>query len=337
MTLLLPQESYKQKVLHKLLEDKLISKRQKDGVKGYRLMRKGKEGLLQLDQERFSFYLEDGADFSMRKSTVTQRKRQHRIAETLIMMEKSGTAIYRDEKKTIFGKEPLQTDAFTQSAFFHPKEVKEQIDLTRKIISSRITGVWVMDEAVWLCYNIGTILPAWFDNVENRADILIRSMIRETGLAFNSSRVLLFGSSMQQATDCLENDKMRGYIRNAPFQKFCFLPLDSMGCTVLQLLNDPEIYQCLLSVLSEDLEKNLGGIHMEYDGNNPEGLPTLICIDCDLKRLTQFITQLRYIGRRGEVICFDFQKEAIKRYCGEETKISTVDLETVRTRFLAGG
>lgn len=41
LTLLLPQESYRQKVLRRLLEERLLSKYQKDGVKGYRLMQKG--------------------------------------------------------------------------------------------------------------------------------------------------------------------------------------------------------------------------------------------------------------------------------------------------------
>lgn len=44
-----------------------------EGYKGYRLMRKGKETLLQLEWERFSFYLADGADFSMRRAGLTQK------------------------------------------------------------------------------------------------------------------------------------------------------------------------------------------------------------------------------------------------------------------------
>lgn len=90
LTLLLPQESYRQKVLRRLLEERLLSKYQKDGVKGYRLMRKGKETLLQLEWERFSFYLADGADFSMRRAGLTQRQRQHCISEILAIMERAG-------------------------------------------------------------------------------------------------------------------------------------------------------------------------------------------------------------------------------------------------------
>lgn len=337
LALLLPQESYRQKVLHRLLEDKLLSKYQKEEQKGFRLMRKGKKGLLQLDKERFSFYLEDGADFSMRRTKLSQRQRQHRISETLAMMERAGIPIYRDQKYPIFEKEVQQAEAFSQAAFFHPKEVKIQTDLTRKIISSRMSGVWLSSDAVWLCYNMGASLPKWFENVESRADILIRSMLRMQGMELDSTNALLFGSSMTQAALCLEDAKMRAYILHTSFRRFCFVPLNDKGCTLLKLLGDAESYGYLFSVLSEDLQPEASKLHLEHDGYNQRGQPTLICVDCDLKRLVQFKTQLDYLGRQGEVICFDFQKEAIERYCGEETTIATVDFETVREKFLDGG
>lgn len=84
LSLLLPQESYRKKVLRRLLEDKLITRRQKDEVKGYHLMYRGKKSLLQMTETEFSFYLTDGADFSMRRSAVTQRVRQHRIQKPFL-------------------------------------------------------------------------------------------------------------------------------------------------------------------------------------------------------------------------------------------------------------
>ena len=102
LTLLLPQESYRQKVLRRLLEERLLSKYQKDGVKGYRLMRKGKETLLQLEWERFSFYLADGADFSMRRAGLKQRQRQHCISEILAIMERAEILMDRSKKQPIF-------------------------------------------------------------------------------------------------------------------------------------------------------------------------------------------------------------------------------------------
>ena len=151
LTLLLPQESYRQKVLRRLLEERLLSKYQKDGVKGYRLMRKGKETLLQLEWERFSFYLADGADFSMRRAGLTQRQRQHCISETLAIMERAEILMDRSKKQPIFENIPKQSGELSQAAFFHPKEVKAQADFTRKIISSKMTGVLLSQAEVWLC------------------------------------------------------------------------------------------------------------------------------------------------------------------------------------------
>lgn len=102
LSLLLPQESYRKKVLRRLLEDKLITRRQKDGVKGYRLMYRGKKSLLQMSEAEFSFYLADGADFSMRRSAVTQRVRQHRISETLAMMMQAKVLLERNRKPSFF-------------------------------------------------------------------------------------------------------------------------------------------------------------------------------------------------------------------------------------------
>ncbi len=335
LSLLLPQESYKKRVIKKLMMDNLITKRQKDGVVGYRLMYNSKKYLLQTSEDSLSFYLAEGADFSMRKSTPTQRMRQHRISETIVMMEKAGIVLDRAIKPPLFEEKPLQTDEYSQSFFYHPKEVKAQSDLTRKIISSRMTGVWLTPSAVWLCYNIGSQLPNWFENVEDRAEALIRSMLREKDIPFDDAGALLFGRSMEWAKECLNDPKTVRYILNSSFNQFCYVPLNEKGILYLQLLNKNDAFTCLQSILAEDLQADSRDRWISHDGYNPDGLPTLVCIDCDLKRLIRFITQLRYQGLKGEVICFDFQKEGIQEYCEEKAKISTVDLETVRRKFLS--
>lgn len=334
--ILLPMENYRQKILYKLIADKLLNRFQKDDLKGYRLTKQGKEMLLTMDLERFSFFGAEGADFSMRRTPLRYRQRQHRISEVLALMEKAGMEIYRDRKCPIFERDPPQSAAVMQSVFYHAKEVKAQTELTRKIISSRLSGVWLSSDAVWLTYNIGVVLPKWYENVENRADILIRSMLREKGVEYSSTNALLFGESMVQAAMCLEDAKMRAYILNSTFRRFCFVPLDEIGSSLLRLLNDAEQYQYLTSILAEDLRNEGIEQRIEQDGYNEDGQPVLICVDCDLKRLIQFKMQMDYLGIQGEVICFDFQKEVIQKYCGEETKISEVDFEAVRENFLSG-
>ena len=158
-------------------------------------------------------------------------------------------------------------------------------------------------------------------------------MLREKNLEYDSIGTVIFGYGIEQAMECLRDSKMCRYILYAPFSRFCYVPLDEKGVFLMKLLGDNEKLDCLQAILAEDLRKDNEKHWMNHDGYNADGLPTLICVDCDLKRLIRFMTQLQYQGLQGEIICFDFQKEAIKEYCGEKTKISTVDLEAVRKNF----
>ena len=62
MELLMPQDSYRKKLMMQLTGDNLIKGYEKNAVKGYRLSRRGKMLLLQMDKDRFGFFLEEGAD-----------------------------------------------------------------------------------------------------------------------------------------------------------------------------------------------------------------------------------------------------------------------------------
>ena len=99
------------------------------------------------------------------------------------------------------------------------------------------------------------------------------------------------------------------------------------------MLSRKEQYEYLLAVLSEDMQPSNEMEYFIHDGFNADGQPVLFFLDGDLKRLILFQIQMLYTGRRGEVICFDFQKEAVREYCGEETKISEVLYEKVRELF----
>ena len=56
-------------------------------------------------------------------------------------MERAEILMDRSKKQPIFENIPMQSGELSQDAFFHPKEVKAQADFTRKIISSKMTGV----------------------------------------------------------------------------------------------------------------------------------------------------------------------------------------------------
>ena len=333
MELLMPQESYRKKLMLQLKRDKLLKVYEKDGLVGYRLGRLGKETLLQLDKERFAFFLEDGADANMRRSKLPQRERQHRVSEVLAMMESNGVEIYRDRKNQIFGYGERQIDEVAQAAFYLPNEVKEQEDLMRKIINSKLVGVWQTESAVWVCYNMGSQRMNWYENVERRAGHLVCSIMKEKGMESKTASMILFGDSMEQALLCLDDPKRRTYFLNSFYERVCFVPLNDDGKTLLRLLGDAEVYEELKTVLQEDLDKDAIG-SIECDGIDSEGRFVLICIDMDLKRLVRFQHQMRIFGGEGDVYCFGFQKAVIKDFCGEKVMIYEVNFETVKEVFI---
>ncbi|MDO4755991.1 MAG: hypothetical protein Q4A54_06580 [Parabacteroides sp.] len=331
MTILVPTENYRQRLLGRLINDGMIRKFQKDDLTGYRLTKKGKKMLMSMNTERFAFYGADNADFTMRRTAFQYRRRQHRISEVLAIMDRIDTDIYRDKKPAYFQKNGMQTLEPVQSAFFHVKEVKEQADLTRKIVNSKMTGVWISKDISWLCYNAFNEKMQWYENVEQRAYILLNSMIRNSV----HTRSLLFGQNMEMAKQYLEDAKQQAFISSFSFEKVCYVPLDENGVFLLKILGRKDLYQYLFSLLLEDTTEKKETEYFIHDGFNQENNPILICIDCDLKRLIQFRTQMLYAGRNYEIICFDFQKEVIKEYCGEETKISTVDSGKIKKSFFS--
>ena len=79
------------------------------------------------------------------------------------------------------------------------------------------------------------------------------------------------------------------------------------------------------------MQEGIGGI--ECDGVSPDGRYVLICTDMDLKRLIQFNTRMQYSNGRGEVYCFEFQKDVVRDFCNEIIEFMEVDFEMVNEIF----
>ena len=70
-------ESYGEKLITRLKEDRLIKTHYKDKLRGYRLTSRGKKLLLAQNPERFSFYLTGSSDTTQPRSDYPRRLRLH--------------------------------------------------------------------------------------------------------------------------------------------------------------------------------------------------------------------------------------------------------------------
>mgnify|MGYP001107973252 CR=1 FL=1 len=53
----------------------------------------------------------------------------------------------------------------------------------------------------------------------------------------------------------------------------------------------------------------------------------------DIPRINRFHTALQLQERTGTLICFDFQKEVLHRFCGGQAEFSTISFEKFERRF----
>jgi hypothetical protein len=52
-----------------------------------------------------------------------------------------------------------------------------------------------------------------------------------------------------------------------------------------------------------------------------------------MPRIARFSAALQLRGRRGTLICFDFQADALRRYCCDNVRLQTIDFTKFERRF----
>lgn len=73
--------------------------------------------------------------------------------------------------------------------------------------------------------------------------------------------------------------------------------------------------------------------NLECDAADRNGEPVLLSFFCDLPRIKRFDTALQLQNKYGTLICFDFQREALERYCSNRVKFQTIDFEKWERSF----
>ena len=297
-------EHYRQKVVKALKRDKLIRTFYRDGLRGLRLTAAAKKLLLTNQPDRFRAYLTGNTETNVLKSEITRRLRLHRMAEVLVTMLGAGVLSFPWEKPAVFQPTPLLTEpTIGQPVYYSSREMKEIGPESAKIRGSRSTGVLLTDGGIFVVYNTADTQMKW----EYKAEIRLKALLQM---------------------------EINYLVMNGSFEHFYYLTNDHYGEVVLQHLFDPELKAVLDEILSENLSASRPGWPIENDGIDETESPVLFGYTCDMPRIQRFDTALELHKQNGTLICFDFQEEALRRFCGPRVTLQSIDFEAYERSVL---
>lgn len=336
--------TYFANMVQTLKKEGLLRTYYKNRLRGYRLTAKAKELLLADQPARFTFFLTGNSETNNPKSEVTRRLRLHRIAESTVTMMMAGVSVFRDEKPDVFfsagGPSPaaLKIDF---PAFYGSREIKEIGDELAQIRGARSVGVLLTESRALMVYNIGDSLPKWEYKSEMRTKALMKTILCRQRLpeqyGAEAVQALLMGKDMETAARLLMEQRAGHhdyFIFDGNYDHFYYIPNTHAGEIVLKLMCSEALSAELDEILRENLQPRQSGSVVENDAIDENGNPVLFAYLFDLPRIWRFDSALSLRGMEGTIICFDFQVDALKRFCCDRVSFETISLQKYEGRIL---
>lgn len=332
-------KGYEEKMVVALKRQGLIVTHYGDGRRGLRLTTQGKRFLLKESPERFGFYLTGNADTNHIHSEPHRRDRLHRIAEASVTMLNADITIFRDERPAIFSPKWEGGDFIQSPSFYSSREIKELGVIFSKIRGARSIGTLLTEENIFVVYSLGDSLIKWLYRSEMRNKALMQNVLclERFPEQYSSDNIcgLLFANSIDIAVEILSNEREQYILLDDNFNNFYFVTNDKQGELLLKFLCNPDICDELDEILTQDLYPAYHGALVENDAMTEDDEPVLLAYKCDLKRIKKFYTGLKLHDKRGIIYCFDYQAEALRRYCGDRVEFKTLDFNKTERRFFS--
>lgn len=333
---------YKIKILNVLKSKKYIAAYYSDKLRGYRLTATGKNALYEENKERFASFFSGNTETNCPKYEITRRLRMKSIAETFVTMQNAGVSVFKDEKLDVF--RPGKTDpqvSVTSAAFYNSREMKEYGDDFIKSRGGRYVGVLLTELNFYVVYNTGSSLMKWENSSESKTagvirQILTRECFPHQYLINGDQKALMLGSTMEQAYQILltaNKSKKRYFKLYDCYDNFLYLPNNRDGELVLKLLCDAGKTKEFNMMISADLYDRNPGMAVENDAVDENGYPVLFAYDFDMHRIVQFNKAVKMYNKKGIIICFDFQKDVLERYCCGNITFQAIKTDKFERRF----
>lgn len=337
---LIPSRSYSEKLITELKAQKLLRTHYRDHLRGYRLTGQAKQILLTQNPERFHDFLTGNSETNLVRSEVTRRLRLHQKAETYLTLQHAGIPYFADQKPDIFreGREAGILSMGNLPLFYTSREFKHIGTEATKIKNSRSMGVLLAPHCAYVLYNTGDHVLKWEYRTEVRLNAFLQHYLQSFPYTGHPKiRAILTGKNMDTAYQLLTSTggyKKSLFVIDTSYEHFHYLPNTPEGETILKLLVRPKLMKQLNQLLLSDLGPRQPDLPIEHDGIDSSGDPAVLAYSFDLQQINRFNTGLNVYGRKGVIICFDFQIPCLRRYVTADIHFSSIDLSKFRKGFL---
>ena len=139
------------------------------------------------------------------------------------------------------------------------------------------------------------------------------------------------------ATKALEDAKTykkEHFLFGEGYEHFYFITNDYYGEALLWMLCNPDATKQFHALLLQSFCPSPKDSAIENDAVTEDGTLILFAYQPDLPKLYRFYAALELHKRSGIIVCFDFQEDALRPFCGSRIKLQTIDFSDFERRFL---
>ena len=336
----------------KLKDNGYISITGSGSEKTMRLRQKGKDVVSERFPSLYSNYLlqTDKGVIRTGKSNASDLWRKHRLAETLVMLQKAGIYFLDSQKPSIDNQSVYEAIELPEGyGFFYSSKQMKSVDkvASYKVSFTRVLGMLSTKEEHFGVYNTNEGLMKRNNQGENKAKKMMEDLVN---ISFDSDKrqiinsAIMFGRNYDIARKILNSRAHRKDSRGFEFLSFdntfsdmYFLTIDDYGLLGLQLLLLPDRENRLNELVFEGYDRNQGGLSFSadfYDQINH--CSKLNFLSGNIGKLKRFVNASRLNkDMKFEIYCFPFQEKFLREFCPKYIKINTVDLSSIYNNLLS--
>lgn len=319
----------------------------KSGAGKYKTVRLHKKAKKLLEWIGTAEYYENNFCRNGFPSDVEHKRRNHKIAEVLMILCRAGITLSPQDLPCL--NYDYKTQTLLDNAYFYPsRDLKryERGELKKLSYTSLVGALFTQDEG-FCVYNLRGEMINWNFGGEVKAEVDI-DRITKINTAKNPEKdktpCIMFARNAKAVLDTIANCKTRQSKKDANgkwksiriqtiervYAAIHYLPLDGFGARLIKIITRPNYLKRILRAVYKESEIGKVAKMFEYDGIIEDTVYSLCHLDGDIRRLIAFCNGLELYKEKGEILCYEFQREYVEEYVrGKNIEVFTVSLEEV--------